>query len=127
MINNCNDGWCNFDLENFHRKINYSIDFPFDLLDCIIQYIKTGCSSYWFNEKEKNFTLVLTPYNIYIISEKDNSYLYKFNINIENLIKEIINDIEENIDNWSYLYPSKELYKDIKNLLKQKLILLKRK
>lgn len=114
MISNPKYGWCNFDLENFHGTPSYITDIPFDLLDCVIQYIKTGCGSCWFDEEGTSFTLVLTPYDVYIISEKDNSYLYKFNINIENLIKEIINDIEKNIDNWdSFYYSNKELYKTL--------------
>lgn len=128
MISNPKYGWCNFDLENFHGTPSYLTDVPIDLLNCIIEYIETGCSSCWFDEEGTNFTFVLTPYDVYIISESDSSKLYNFN-NIEpnNLIKEIINDIESNMDEWSWFNSFDENeHKSNKILIQSKLDYIKR-
>lgn len=128
MISNPKYGWCNFDLENFHGTPSYLTDVPIDLLNCIIEYIETGCSSCWFDGEGTNFTFVLTPYDVYIISESDSSKLYNFN-NIEsnNLIKEIINDIESNIDEWSWFNSFDENeHKSNKILIQSKLDYIKR-
>lgn len=128
MISNPKYGWCNFDLENFHGTPSYITNVPIDLLNCIIQYIETGCSSCWFDEEGTDFTLVLSPYEVYIISESDNSKLYNFNnITPKNLIKEIINDIEFNIDEWTWFNSFDENeHKSNKILIQSKLDYIKR-
>lgn len=55
-----------------------------------------------FDEEGTEFTLVLTPYSLFIIEEKDKEVLHNFSyINIVDLEKELINDIEKDIDSWS--------------------------
>ena len=61
----------------------------------------------WFDEKGTEFTLVLNPYSMYIIAEneKGECRLYDFSeVNIDNLIKELIQDIESDLTGWSMFY-----------------------
>ena len=61
----------------------------------------------WFDEKGTEFTLVLNPYSMYIIAENEEGEgrLYDFSeINIDNLIKELIQDIESDLTGWSIFY-----------------------
>ena len=75
---------------------------PVDLLDAFINYHKTGSGVAWFDEEGTEFTLVLTPYSMFIIEEKDGPVLHDFSeIKIIDVEKELIKDIEENLTNWA--------------------------
>lgn len=103
MISNPKNGWCNFDLKSFHGTPSYLTSVPIDLLDAFIQYHSTGTGIAWFDEEGTMFTLVITPYSLFIIEEKDKPILHDFSnmIEIENLEKELISDIEKNLTEWS--------------------------
>lgn len=103
MISNPKNGWCNFDLKSFHGTPSYLTNVPIDLLDAFIQYHSTGTGIAWFDEEGTMFTLVITPYSLFIIEEKDKPILHDFSnmIEIENLEKELISDIEKNLTEWS--------------------------
>ena len=102
MIGNPNCGWCSFDLGTFHGTPSYLTDVPVDLLNAFIQYHVTGVGIAWFDEEGTEFTLVITPYSLFIIEEKNESVLHDFSeINIDNLEKELIEDIEKDLIGWS--------------------------
>ena len=102
MISNPKYGWCNFDLKVFHGTPSYLTDVPVDLLNAFIQYHTTGTGIAWFDEEGTEFTLVITPYSLFIIEEKDEPVLHDFSeINIGNLEKELIEDIEKDLTGWS--------------------------
>lgn len=102
MISNPKYGWSNFDLKAFHGTPSYFTDVPVDLLNAFIQYHTTGTGMVWFDEEGTEFTLVITPYSLFIIEEKDESVLHDFSeINIDNLTKELIEDIEKDLIGWS--------------------------
>ena len=102
MISNPKYGWCNFDLKSFHGSPSYLTDVPVDLLNAFIQYRTTGTGIAWFNEEGTEFTLVITPYSLFIIEEKDKPVLHDFSeIKINNLEKELIEDIEKDLIGWS--------------------------
>ena len=102
MISNPKHRWCNFDLGTFHGTLSYLTDVPMDLLNAFIQYHTTGTGIAWFNEEGTWFALVITPYSRFIIEEKDKSVLYEFSeIRIDNLEKELIEDIEKDLVGWS--------------------------
>ena len=102
MISNPKHGWSNFDLRVFHGTPSYLTDVPVDLLNAFIQYHTTGTGIAWFDEEGTEFTLVITPYSLFVIEEKDKPVLHDFSeIKINNLEKEFIEDIEKDLIGWS--------------------------
>ena len=102
MISNPKHGWSNFDLKAFHGSPSYLTDVPVDLLNAFIQYHTTGTGMAWFDEEGTEFTLVITPYSLFVIEEKDKPVLHDFSeIKINNLEKELIEDIEKDLTGWS--------------------------
>lgn len=102
MISNLKYGWCDFDLKSFHGSPSYLTDVPVDLLNAFIQYHTTGTGIAWFDEEGTEFTLVITPYSLFVIEEKDKPVLHDFSeIKINNLEKELIEDIEKDLIGWS--------------------------
>lgn len=103
MISNPKNGWCNFDLKLFHGTPSYLTNVPIDLLNAFIQYHATGVGIAWFDEEGAEFTLVITPYSLFIIEEKDKPILHDFSNMIEKaeLEKELILDIEKDLVGWS--------------------------
>lgn len=102
MINNPKHGWSNFDLRVFHGTPSYLTDVPVDLLNAFIQYHTTGTGVAWFDEEGTEFTLVITPYSLFVIEEKDKPVLHDFSeMKINNLEKELIEDIEKDLIGWS--------------------------
>lgn len=103
MISNPKNGWCNFDLKSFHGTPSYLTNVPIDLLNAFIQYHATGVGIAWFDEEGAEFTLVITPYSLFIIEEKDKPILHDFSNIIEKaeLEKELILDIEKDLAGWS--------------------------
>lgn len=102
MISNPKHGWSNFDLRVFHDTPSYLTDVPVDLLNAFIQYHTTGTGVAWFDEEGTEFTLVITPYSLFVIEEKDKPVLHDFSeMKINNLEKELIEDIEKDLIGWS--------------------------
>mgnify|MGYP000154141532 CR=1 FL=1 len=112
MISNPKHGWCDFKIKDnnnivFFGTPSYTTNVPVDLLQAFLDYKTKGQGMVWFDEEGTEFILVLNPYSIYIISENEycESRLYDFSeLNIDNLIKELIQDIESDLDEWSIFY-----------------------
>lgn len=86
----------------------------------------------WFDEEGTEFTLVFTPYSLFIIEEKEKPILHDFSeMDIKQLAKEAITDIESDIDTWSgfeaycddavSISINKELITDLIDLIKKKI------
>ena len=127
MILNPKNGWCNFKLGDFEGTPSYITDVPIDLLDAFIDYYTRGYGLAYFDEEGSEFTLLLTWYGVYIIEEKDNVKSHVFyDLNISDLAKEVIADIETNLDGWCndfmYYSFSKEVFNErleqLKNMIK---------
>ena len=127
MISNPKNGWCNFKLDDFEGTPSYITDVPIDLLDAFIDYYTRGYGLAYFDEEGSEFTLLLTWYGVYIIEEKDNVKSHVFyNLNISDLAKEVIADIETNLDGWcnDFMYCSfskedlNERLEKLKNMIK---------
>lgn len=101
MISNPKGGWCSFDLKTFHGTPSYLTDVPVDLLDAFISYHTSGAGAAWFDEEGSEFTLVITPYSVFVIEEKDGPVLHDFpDVDVSELEKELIGDIEKEMDGW---------------------------
>ena len=122
MISNPKYGWCDFELGDFKGTPSYLTDVPMDLLDAFIDYYTRGYGAAFFDEEGSEFTLLLMWYSIYIIEEKDDVKLHVFyDLNVSDLAKEVIADIETNLDGWCnsfMLHPhlKKEIEKKIEEL-----------
>lgn len=103
MISNPANGWCNFKLGDFEGTPSYLTDVPLDLLDAFLDYYNKGMGMAWFDEEGTEFTLVINPYSLFIIAEKEETpVLYDFSkINISDLEKELIEDIERDFAEWT--------------------------
>ena len=121
MITNPRHGWCNFKLGNFDGRPSYITEVPVDLLNAFISYHLNGSGSAYFDEEGSTFVLVLSPDSVYIIEEKENSILHTFpDINIKDLEKELILDVELCIDGWAKEFTiDEEEVEDNKDKIKQ--------
>lgn len=90
MITNPRYGWCNFHLGTFSGTPSYLTEVPTDLLECFISYFKNNCGCACFDEEGSSFNLLLTPYDVYVIEEKDTAVLHQINIPILDLAKELL-------------------------------------
>lgn len=129
MISNPKHGWCNFVLKTFKGTPSYLTDVPVDLLIAFIYYHTKGCGVAWFDEEGTEFTLVITPYSLFIIEEKDKPILHDFSeMKIENIEKEIIEDIENDIYGWInfMINDDPEEIKQHETEIRQKLAILKK-
>lgn len=115
MISNPKHGWCDFKIKIkdnsnivFFGTPSYITNVPVDLLQAFLDYKTKGQGMAWFDEEGTEFTLVLNPYSMFIIAENKNGEgLYDFSgLNINNLIKELIQDIESDLAEWSMFYCS---------------------
>lgn len=107
MISNPKHGWCDFKMEDDFNNVffgtpSYITNVPADLLQAFLDYKTKYQGMAWFYEEGSEFTLVLNPYSMFIIAENEHTELIDFSkLKIDNLIKELIQDIESDLDEWS--------------------------
>ena len=113
MISNPKNGWCDFILGDFHGTPSYLTNVPIDLLNCFKEYLYSGTGICWFDEEGTEFTLVITPYSLFIIEEKDKPVLHDFSdMNIKKLALEAVTDVEFNIDKWWSEFNTSSIHSD---------------
>lgn len=102
MISNPKFGWCEFELGDFKGTPSYLTDVPLDLLTAFIDLHSKGSGIAWFDEEGAWFSLILTPYSIFIIEEKKEPALIDISdMNIRRMEEELIFDIEKELTGWS--------------------------
>ena len=73
-------------------------------VDCLISFINALeyniPASVFFNEEGSEFTLVSSLDGTYVISEKETTELFSIDINVLDLAKELVVDIENNLQSW---------------------------
>lgn len=131
MLNNPKHGWCDFKLNDFTGTPSYLTDVPIDILNAFISFHENGYGMACFDEEGKEFSLVLTLYGVYIIEEREKTpLLHNFSwASVKDLEKEVINDIEQNIDEWGLFVTSdsEEDIKEHKEEILRKISILKNK
>lgn len=128
MITNPKNGWCNFKLRTFEGTPSYLTDVPIDILTVFIDYHNKGCGVIWFDEEGTEFTLVITPYSLFIIEEKEKPILHDFSeMKIVDLEKELIKDIESDLCGWANFTTDNDVeeIKQHETEIRQKLVILK--
>ena len=129
MISNPKHGWCNFKLRTFEGTPSYLTDVPINLLEAFIDYHVKGSGIVWFDEDGTEFSLVITPYSLFIIEEKSEPVLHDFSeMRIENIEKELISDIESDMYGWINftIDDNPEEVKQHETEIRQKLAILKK-
>lgn len=130
MIKNLGHGWCEFILGDFVGTPSYITDVPVDLLQAFIDYRTKGCGMCWFDEEGTEFTLVITPYSLFIIDEDDEPVLHEFSdlMGRGNLERELVADIENDLYGWAEFTcdDDPEEIKIHRNEIRQKLTELKK-
>lgn len=116
MIKNPNCGWCSFNIGDFKGTPSYLTNVPLDLLQAFIDLHMNACGCAWFDEEGTEFTLVINPYNVFIIEErKEQPVLHCFpDLTINDLEKELINDIESDLVGWSYFTTDEHTNEEVK-------------
>ena len=114
MISNPKAGWCTFKLDNFTGSASYITDVPVDLLQTFINYEQTGSGVCSFDEEGSNFVFVIEDCNKeYIISKRQSTEVFQFYKDVSNLEKEVIKDIESDLDAWGESFEVSNESKDI--------------
>lgn len=129
MISNPKHGWCNFKLGTFESTPSYLTDVPIDILTAFIDYHNKGCGVIWFDEESTEFTLVITPYSLFIIEEKEKPILHDFSeMKIVDLEKELIKDIESDLCGWANFTIDNDVeeIKQHETEIRQKIVILKK-
>lgn len=130
MITNPKYGWCDFKLRTFEGTPSYLTNVPMNLLNAFIDYNTKGHGMAWFDEEGTEFTLVITPYSLFIIEEIGEPVLHDFSeMKIENLEKELIADLETDLDGWSREFVidgNEEEIKIHRDEIRQKIAILKK-
>lgn len=129
MISNPKHGWCSFKLGEFEGTPSYLTDVPLDLLGAFIDLHTKGSGVAWFDEEGTEFSLVLTPYSLFIIEERNEKpILHDFSeMNIKDLEKELIEDIESDLCGWANFITDDDLeeIKAHRDEIRQKIAILK--
>ena len=59
-----------------------------------------GRAMVWFDEEGSEFTLVMNPYSIFIIEEREEPVLHDIDRPAGELLKELLSDVEDHLDEW---------------------------
>lgn len=108
MIKNAKDGWCDFTLGGFSGTPSYITKVPTELLECFISALKTGRGMCFLDEEGEEFTLVITPFETYIIESKEKISVYLINIPVKKMAEELLQDIESDFVAWEEWTPGYE-------------------
>lgn len=138
MLSKPKFGWTTINIGDWSDRASYLSDIHLDLLDALIKNFNYA------------YTATIVEYDAegwegYILINKDETYIFstnvyqepkKIDIESEVLVKEIIKDIEENLDDWSTwsIYCDKKMYpkqykkekKENKSLILKKIKKLKK-
>lgn len=106
MIKNPTKEGCDFEFVTFKRYATSYTDVPVDLLDAFISYFLHGFGIVSFNESGPGYSLILRPYDSYILIEHDtNPALHTCHATwLRGAAMELIKDIESDIDAWASFY-----------------------
>ena len=102
MISEPKYGWCNFKIGDFTATPSgYMTAVVPDLLDAFIDYYKKGYGMAALDEEGSYVTLVLNRLGIYLIVERDRTFLLDYGeLDKNSLARGLIKDVESDFDNW---------------------------
>ena len=103
ILNFVGAGWCDVvfkdDKSEFRGSASYLEDVPFDFLFAFSDYIDTKrMPIIECDEEGSEFIIISTEYDTYVISERDETRTYKFDMRRKEFMKVVVEDIKEQID-----------------------------
>lgn len=104
MLGKPDIGWSDIKIGEFNSRISYLTDVPFDCLNASISALKYNIPvAIKFDAEGWEFTVVSTYDNTSIIIDDENGEMKLITADISKIdfIKNIVYDIESNIDEWS--------------------------
>lgn len=130
MLVNPKYGWTNVNIGEFNESASYLTDVPNDCLDAFIYARENGFPAVvYFDAEGYEYYLIASYFESFITIEKDELKTFHFDLSLVDLAKELIDDIEKNIDKWAdwqcyNQYDDNELKRN-KRKLEQKISRLK--
>jgi len=105
MFSKPKNGWTEItikdDVFEYKAPASYITNIPDDCLDTFIYALKNHCSVVIdFDAEGWEYKLVCSGYDTYIIEDKDEYKVYHFNITLNKLVKEFLDDLESYIKDW---------------------------
>lgn len=102
MLANPKYGWTNVSIGEFNECASYLTDVPNDCLDAFIYARENGFPAVvYFDAEGYEYYLIASYFESFITIEKDELKTYRFDLGLVDLAKELIDDIEQNIDEWA--------------------------
>lgn len=119
MLSKPKFGWANWELPNLQERISYLNDFPFDLFDKLIAFFQTEeCQELEF-DAEGYFYTIYIGFPVYARKEEDDECVPIYE-DVEKFAKELISDVERDIEEWS-TFPTYYEYEMSKEEIQKKL------
>ena len=102
-------GWATFTYRDFSCTPSYLTDVPMDLLDCLISLYETGFGGCLFDTEGSEYELFLSQESVLVVCHEDKRKIldltpenYLGNKEKNRMAKELIFDIESNLNDWVY-------------------------
>jgi len=130
MLSNPKHGWVNINIGEFNEVASYLTDVANDCLDAFIFARENGFPAVvYFDAEGYDYHIIVSYFESFIIIQKDETKTYHFDLDFYDLAKELIDDIEKNIDDWAdwqcYNQYDEDELKRNKRKLEQKIARLK--
>lgn len=121
-------GWTKVTIGDFEGRASYMTDVPMDCLIAFINALEYNIpASVLFDEEGTEFTLVTSTDGTYVISEREESKLFVINKRFSKLARELINDIEDNLEDWVLWDYDYEFHNDSKGILNERRNIIKKR
>ena len=121
-------GWTKVTIGDFEGRASYMTDIPMDCLIAFINALEYNIpASVLFDEEGSEFTLVTSVDGTYIISEREEPKLFVINKGFLKLVRELINDIEDNLEDWVLWDYDYEFHNDSEGILNERRNIIKKR
>ena len=121
-------GWTKVTIGDFEGRASYMTDVPMDCLIAFINALEYNIpASVLFDEEGSEFTLVTSVDGTYIISEREEPKLFVINKGFLKLVRELINDIEDNLEDWVLWDYDYEFHNDSEEILNERRNIIKKR
>ena len=121
-------GWTKVTIGDFEGRASYMTDVPMDCLIAFINALEYNIpASVLFDEEGSGFTLVTSVDGTYIISEREELKLFVINKGFLKLVRELINDIEDNLEDWVLWDYDYEFHNDSEGILNERRNIIKKR
>ena len=121
-------GWTKVTIGDFEGRASYMTDIPMDCLIAFINALEYNIpASVLFDEEGSGFTLVTSVDGTYIISEREELKLFVINKGFLKLVRELINDIEDNLEDWVLWDYDYEFHNDSEGILNERRNIIKKR